>query len=460
MRFTLNHSFMAQLETYLAHLQRFGIQPGLERIRALLQWAGNPQSNYPIILVGGTNGKGSTCEFLARTIAAEGLKTGLYTSPHLYSWNERIRVLDCGAPNGETQHPLFPGIISDKELDVLFHEAHPFLEDVAASTLGQPTEFETLTFLALLHFAREKVDAAVVEVGLGGRWDATNVTEPLVSVVTHVALDHCDRLGSTVQEIARDKVEIARAGRVLVTAETKTAVLEVLREECTRIGARLWSFRAPQWSNDRDALEQVFTSLPLHVEHREGEELPFQQINCSTALLARAAFALEHPVLNIASNPPQIEYSVPARLEVLQSDPRVIIDGANNPDGASHLAAQLAPMLESGSRLILVLGILADKDYRAMISTLAPLAHTVIATQSDSPRAAAASDIAREAASFCTHVETVMPVSAACKRALALAHVDDVICITGSFYTVAEVERNVFTPECRMRNFGSKHPKC
>ncbi len=446
---------MTQLETYLAHLQRFGIQPGLERIRALLEAAGNPQRSYPIILIGGTNGKGSTCEFLARTLVAEGLKTGLYTSPHLYSWNERIRVLDSGqaldasARDKETSPLLFPGIISDKALDVLFRDARSSLEDVAADpALGQPTEFETLTFLALLHFAREKVDAAVVEVGLGGRWDATNVTEPLVSVVTHVALDHCDRLGSTLQEIARDKVEIARAGRVLVTAETKPPVLEVLQQQCINKDARLWSFRAPQWSNDREALEQTLTSLPTPIEQTDGEESSFQHINRATALLARAALALEQPALKLAPDVPQIEYSVPARLEVLQSNPTVIIDGANNPDGAAHLAAQLLPLAQRyGGRILLVLGILADKDHQAMVSTLAPLAHTVIATQSTSPRAAAAADIAREATKFCEHVEVVTPVTAALRRALALAQRNDVVCVAGSFYTVAEVDRNVFASD-------------
>lgn len=449
--FPFTRSSMTQLQNYLAHLQRFGIQPGLDRIRALLERAGNPQHGYPVILIGGTNGKGSTCEFLARTLAAEGLKTGLYTSPHLYSWNERIRVLDSDrAPDAEardeeTSHLLFPGIISDKALDLLFRDARSSLEDVAAdAALGQPTEFETLTFLALLHFAREKVDAAVVEVGLGGRWDATNVTEPQVSVVTHVALDHCDRLGSTLQEIARDKVEIARSGRVLVTAETKPPVLEVLQEQCVNKGARLWSFRAPQWSNDRDALEQTLTSLPRNIVHEDGEESPFQHINRATALLARATLNLEHPALKLAADAPQIEHSVPARLEVLQSNPTVIIDGANNPDGAAHLAVQLSRMAQRcGGRILLVLGILADKDHQAMVSTLAPLAHTVIATQSSSPRAAPATEIARGAAQFCEHVEVVTPVTAALQRALAVAQRRDVVCVTGSFYTVAEVERDV-----------------
>jgi dihydrofolate synthase/folylpolyglutamate synthase len=281
-----------------------------------------------------------------------------------------------------------------------------------------------------------------VEVGLGGRWDATNSTQPTVSVITHVALDHCDRLGSTLEEIARDKVEIVRPGRVLVTAETKPPVLEVLQQKCTRIGARLWSFRALEWSNERTSLERIVASLPID-DSQHNPEPTFQEINRATATVARAALAFEQPESCLTRSPDNIEYSVPGRFEMLRRNPTVIIDGANNPDGASHLAAQLPQIAQScGGRILLVLGILADKDHRAMIATLAPLAHTVIATQSESPRAAAAADIAREAAHFCEHVEVVTPVSVACQHALALAEQNDVICVTGSFYTVAEVERD------------------
>jgi dihydrofolate synthase/folylpolyglutamate synthase len=281
-----------------------------------------------------------------------------------------------------------------------------------------------------------------VEVGLGGRWDATNATDPQVSVITHVALDHCDRLGSTLQEIARDKVEIARPNRVLVTAETKPSVLEVFQQHCAIKGARLWSFRAPEWSNERAAMEQTVASLPA-ADFQHTAEPTFQHINRATASVAFSALALEQPESHLALSTDTIEYSVPGRLEVLRRNPTVIIDGANNPDGADHLAAQLPRIAHScGGRLFLVLGILADKDYRAMIAALAPLAHTVIATQSESPRAAAATDVAREAGHFCEHVEVATPVSVACQRALALAQPNDVICITGSFYTVAEVKRD------------------
>jgi dihydrofolate synthase / folylpolyglutamate synthase len=482
---------MTGLQSYLDGLQRFGIQPGLERIQALLERAGNPHLHYPIVLVGGTNGKGSTCEFLARLLAAEGRKTGLYTSPHLYRWNERIRVLgarrgeravppDGAASGGEdrrlkiedrkSRRELFPGIIADAELDALLEEALPHLQAVAAA-LGQSTEFETLTFLGLWHFARVAVDVAVIEVGLGGRWDATNVTEPVVSVITHVALDHQDRLGHTVEEIARDKVEIARPHRVLVTAETKPSVLHVFEEFCAAREVKLWPFQAPDWSNDRLALDQCLRWLPSIESVRDllpsgnGEPPPdYQTINALTA--ATAKFALDaapasapgespheysHSIYETSGDLRRLsavlavpEFIVPGRAEVLRERPLCLIDGANNPDGARLLAAHLRERMTSGlapRRLLLVLGILADKDYPAMVQELAPWAEVVIATQSGSPRAANADAIANEARRYCRSVETAQPVTKAVERALQLAAPEDVVCITGSFYTIAEVDR-------------------
>jgi len=406
-----------RLAAYLQSLQRFGIAPGLERIRALLQRAGNPQLEYPVVLVGGTNGKGSTCEFLARLLAEEGKRVGLFTSPHLYHWNERIRVLKSEVKTQKSE--LFPGAISNQDLDALFDEALPYIEIVANSPLGQPTEFEVLTFLGFRYFAQQKIDVAVVEVGLGGKWDATNACEPIVSVITHVALDHCDRLGNTLEAIASDKIHIARQGKFLVTSETKLEVLEVFEKYCRNINCHI--HKVP---------------LPCGAD--------FQQVNFATALAAKG-------VLCRSLDWPQTPHSalrtphsaVPGRFETIAENPRVILDGANNPDGAQTLATQLQDALNQtpGARLILVLGILADKDWAAMIEILAPLAAVVIATQSDSPRAASATLIAAQSRKFCAHVEQSTPSMAAFARALESAHSNDIICVTGSFYTIAEIER-------------------
>ncbi len=400
---------MTKLSTYLAHLQRFGINPGLERIEALLKSAGNPHLSYPHLLIGGTNGKGSTCEFTARLLAQGNRRIGLYTSPHLYSWNERIRIIP-----GEG---LFEGAISDEELDELFDAALPHIESVAKE-MGQPTEFEVVTFLGLWHFARQKVDAAVLEVGLGGKWDATNVTDPLVSVVTHVALDHMDRLGNTLEEIAADKVCIARSNRPFLTLEWRKNVLEVFEKHCETIGA------------------QFEVSKPIHPDNFNETNFDFAQ-----KIATRFGDILGWEV----ETKPYFPLQIRGRYEKISSNPRIIIDGANNPEGTAILVDQLNHDTADkpyGNDLVLVLGILADKDWRQMTEILTPLGRTVICTSSDSPRALPAETLAEEARKHNLSVEIVAGVANAVARARELAGENDTILVTGSFTTIAEVPRD------------------
>lgn len=427
---------MSRFSEYISSVQRFGIRPGLERIEALLERAGNPQTQFPIVLVGGTNGKGSTCEFLAKLLAAQNQRVGLYTSPHLYQWNERIQIRGSGA--GGRGSEVFPDAISDDELESLFRDVQSHLEAVAPEH-GTPTEFETLTFMGLWHFARKNVDVAVVEVGLGGRWDATNVTNPVVSVVTHVALDHCDRLGSTFEAIACDKIEIARPGCVLVTAETKPAVLEVFREHCDRIGAKLWSFRAP---NSGDEMPHEVLSPAL-------ETSDFQQLNLKTAQVAYIAFqqATSDDKVQPKVLLPRIEFDldVPGRAEILRRNPTLMIDGANNPDGAERLAKVLgeAKSAQLNRRLTMVVSFSFDKDYESMLQIWAPLCDRLIATQNTSPRALPLNQLAKSASKYFEAVETAPSVPAAVQLALEQATPNDLICVSGSFFTIAEVPRGV-----------------
>ena len=399
---------MSRLAHYLSDLQRFGIAPGLERIEALLARADNPHLKYPHVLIGGTNGKGSTAEFAARPLAQNGRRIGLYTSPHLYSWNERIRILPGDG--------LFEGAIGDADLDELLDAARPHIEAVARA-LGQPTEFEVMTFLGLWHFARQKVDAAILEVGLGGKWDATNATDPLVSAVTHVALDHCDRLGDTLELIAADKVCIARAGRAFLTAETKPQILEIFRDYCARIGARF----APIETPDADDFQLQNRALALQIARALTGELGWET-------------PASVPVAQ-----------VPGRAEIIAENPRVVLDGANNPDGAARLSRHLREslMLKVGET-ILVVGILQDKDWRAMLEILAPLARQIICTQSDSPRALPVAQLAAQARKFNQNVEETLGVEAAIARAQTLANASDTILVTGSFTLIAEVPRAPF----------------
>jgi dihydrofolate synthase/folylpolyglutamate synthase len=397
---------MSRLASYLQNLQRFGIRPGLERIEALLASVDHPHRKYPHILVGGTNGKGSTCEFAARLLAQNGRRVGLFTSPHLYEWNERIRVLPGVG--------LFEGAIEDDELDALFDDGLPHIEAVAAK-LGQPTEFEVLTFLGLWHFARAGVDAAVIEVGLGGKWDATNASDPLVSVVTHVALDHMDRLGNTLEEIAADKVCIARRNQPFVTGEWRPEVLRVFEDHCGKIGT-LVEVVKPLFADD------------------------FQQRNKHLAQNIVRVFGAQ---VGWDVSTHEVEVPILGRHEILQHHPRLMIDGANNPEGAAALVDFLNHDSPSHGRIILVLGILKDKNWREMTQTLVGEADVVICCQSDSPRALDALELSRYAQQFCQNAEVVRDVKLAVERARELANPDDTILVTGSFTTIAEVPRSV-----------------
>jgi dihydrofolate synthase/folylpolyglutamate synthase len=417
-------------------VQRFGIKPGLERIQALLervQVLGGGSSAFPCVLVGGTNGKGSTAQFLSALLRAPERKIGLYTSPHLHEWNERIRVLDeASATSGD----LFPGAISDQELEALFQDARPHLDAVAASEHGQPTEFEVLTLLGLWHFARRKVGAAVVEVGLGGKWDATNVLDPLVSVVTHVALDHCDRLGTTLEAIASDKIHIARPNRVVVTAEDKPQVLEVFREHCDCVGARLWPFRSLAFSNDAQpcgaAWERV-AALPL------PNTPEFQRLNLQTARLSHVAFgqAMGWPLEGEAA-PPQVLEGVPGRYERVRESPIVVLDGANNPDGAARLAQVLGA---EKKRVVLVVGVSSDKDFDGMLQGLAGVSQDIVVTQASHPRALPAQELAEAARKYFSRVRASSDVNQALRQVLEAAGHDELICVTGSFFVLGEVDR-------------------
>lgn len=396
---------MSRLAAYLSDLQRFGIAPGLERIQALLARADNPQLQYPHILIGGTNGKGSTAEFSARTLAQNGRRIGLYTSPHLYHWNERIRILPGQG--------LFEGAISDEDLDDLLDDALPHIA-ATSREWGQPTEFEVMTFLGLWHFARQNVDAAVLEVGLGGKWDATNATDPEISAVTHVALDHCDRLGDTLEEIAADKVCIARAGRPFYTTETKPEVRKVFKDYCAQIGA------------------QLICADGGHDEFQKSNA--FLAVNLARSLAIKLGW--EMPSAR------DFKLKIAGRFETIARKPRVIIDGANNPDGAAHLAQEIKKLAIQNENLVLVLGILADKDWRAMIEILAPLARLVICTRSDSPRALPVADLAQETRKYTANVEEAQTVEAAVARARDVAASGDTILVTGSFTTIAQVPRH------------------
>jgi len=397
-----------------------GMRPGLARIEALLEALGNPEQRYTLVQVGGTNGKGSTAAMLAAVLRAAGRRVGLYTSPHLVSFRERIRV------DGEA-------IAEDDVADGF---------DALATLVARldATMFEATTALALDHFAREAVDVAVLEVGLGGRLDATTVGEPAVAAIARIDLDHQEVLGSTLEAIAREKAAIIRSGIAVAAAQAPEAAA-VLRARAAETGVPL-QMEGRELAVRVTARDLAGQTLELAGPgwRLDAARIPllgtFQPSNA--LLAAAAARALDVDAAAIREGLARARW--PGRFEVLRAgDRHVVLDGAHNPGGAHALAASLAAWFDD-TPVTLVFAAFRDKDAAAMLAPLAARARRVILTASSSPRAAAPEALRAHVPAGVAQVETA-PSAA---QALALAERPPrtpILCVAGSLTLIGDVLR-------------------
>ncbi|HEX7616299.1 MAG TPA: folylpolyglutamate synthase/dihydrofolate synthase family protein [Thermoanaerobaculia bacterium] len=389
----------------LAWLDALGpqrIRPGLSRTAALLSSLGNPQSSFSSILIGGTNGKGSTAAAISAVLTAAGVRCGLYTSPHLVSVTERVRLLDQD--------------VSIAALD----DVLALVARVAAPGLRGPTYFEALTVAAFELFRRARVSVAVVEVGIGGRLDATNVLTPDVSVVTNVAADHLDVLGPTLEDIAQEKAGIFRKGQPALVGATGTAEgpREVLHEEARRIGARLVEIP------------------PLEAPVQGTLPGAHQLQNLALALAAARAVA---PLNEETMRRGLAGVRWPGRLQTLErpGSRALLLDGAHNPPGACALAEYLDSAGLSG-RVDLLFGGMADKDLTAVFAPLAARARRIVLVAPDSPRAEIPERLKERLAR--PDLESAPSVAEGLAR-LDESSGDGPILVAGSLYLVGEVLR-------------------
>jgi dihydrofolate synthase/folylpolyglutamate synthase len=395
--------------------------PTLDRMRSLVDLLGSPQQAQPAIHVTGTNGKGSTVRMITALLGAQNLSVGTYTSPDLERVNERI------SRNGE---PID---------DDAFAEAVWAVAELEGLSGIRPHRFEILTLAAFRWFADLPVDAAVVEVGLGGRWDATNVVDGAVAVVTNVGLDHTEVLGPSRADIAGEKAGIVKPGAALVLGETDDALVPIFEAErpasvwrrdrdfsCLRndvaVGGRNLDLATPGARYD-----DVF--LALHGAH-QGD-------NAALALAAVEAF-FDRPLDEEVVREAFATVAVPGRFEVVGRSPLVVLDGAHNPDGARAAAATLADFGVAGDRL-LVVGMNRGRDAVEMLEALdARSARGIVATEADWVRAMPADEIAEAARSIGIDAEVVRAVPDAVRRATAMATEDDLVLVAGSLYVVGE----------------------
>ncbi len=432
----------SQAIAYLYGLQRFGVKLGLENIRRLLDAVGDPQCGVPSILIGGTNGKGSTAAFLSSILRAAGYRVGLYTSPHLLEFTERVRV--DGRAIGEADVARLTDELRSVVADLF---SLPRTPQLAPPTVSHPTFFEVTTALAFLHFVRSQVDYAVVEVGLGGRFDATNVLDPEVAVITNIALEHEDYLGKTLEAIAAEKAGIVKAGKPLVTAADAPEALAVITEVCRTRGAPLldvgatcrWEITGSDLSGQRFVVaqrEQPTQEFGIRLLGRH------QVTNAVTAVVAARLLRVrgaEVPEQAIWEGLCRARW--PGRLHLFPGHPLVILDGAHNPAGAKALRAFLEEQRFAG-RLVLVFGVLQDKDWIAMLQELGPLAKRVILTRPESERAADPRGLV-EAERFCPKLEILVDVGEAIALARTVADREDAVVVTGSLFIVSAALRTL-----------------
>ena len=401
----------------------------LARMEHLLHRLGEPQRCAPVVHVAGTKGKGSVAAMVTAILEASGYRAGLYTSPHLHTMRERIRI--GSRPVSEAQFASLVGSL------------WPQVEAVNTQTsYGQVTTFELLTAMAFAHFRRQGVDVQVLEVGLGGRLDATNVARGTVCVITPVSLDHTAILGDTIEDIAREKASIIKGGAYVVSAPQSEPAARVIAEISAQRGAQLhvveWD---TQWRRlGHDLSGQSFAvSTPLCDYVLWTPLLGLHQIENAAVAVAVAeglnqrSLAIDSQAIDTGLR--RVRWS--GRLEVLSTRPLVVADGAHNDHSVSRLVQAVQNDL-SHQRLLLVFGCSADKNLEAMVSLLAPVVHHAIVTRSRHPRAAPPSRLAEAFRSRGVPLTQVDDVAQAMDAALQQAHPEDMVLATGSLFVAAE----------------------
>ena len=401
-------------------LRRFGIKLGLDVISQILEGLGQPQNAYRTIHVAGTNGKGSVASMLAGILQTAGFSVGLYTSPHLIHFNERIRI--DGRP------------VTDPEIVA----AYRAIRKVQKAD-REPTFFEFTTAMALHLFKQHRVDWALVETGMGGRLDATNLLAPEVSIITNISLEHKGYLGNTVAAITYEKAGIIKPATPVVTGVTQPSAIAVvekkaqtLKAPCHRMGRDFRCRRLPSGSFH-------YTGLHHHWKHLSTNLLgPHQAGNAGLALAAtevlmQKGVTIKEDHIRQAFN----RVSWPGRLETVCQEPRIIVDGAHNLAAARNLGRYLAETYPD-NKIIMVAGILDDKPAEEMLSALLAVCDHAVITAPTIDRAIPANVLARTARKFVDKVDEQPTVDRAVARALQIVRQDQVICIAGSLYVVGE----------------------
>jgi dihydrofolate synthase/folylpolyglutamate synthase len=399
---------------YLDHLSRLGIRMGLENIRRLMELLGHPERAFKAVHIGGTVGKGSTAHLVASILREAGFKTGLFTSPHIYDVRERFRI------NGE--------MIGRREFASLLWEIKERIESLEDF---HPTQFEVNTALAFLWFAQRGCDLGVIEVGLGGRLDATNVLSPALTIITDIGIDHTDLLGSTIEEIAREKGGIIKEGIPLLTSAEGKA-LEVLRGICEERGASIFPLgEAIFWEKNGLTVSSPWGELSGIKSELKGEH---QRKNIALAVFSGLYLGCPDWAIRDGVRKTRIR----GRFEVVGRNPTIVLDGAHNPLAMKTLRETIDKYFPP-RKIILVMGMLRDKPIEETMREIVPYARVVILTPPPSERSADLEDLVRTARKFNENVIGAEDNVEALKMAMEKAEKEDIVVVTGSFYLLGSL---------------------
>lgn len=414
--------------------QRFGSILGLERMNSLLKLLGNPQDELKIIHVAGTNGKGSTCRYIYSVLQASGYRTGLYTSPFLEFFNERIEL------DGK--------YISDDDLAEYTERVLKCAEKMVARGEQSPTEFEVITAIAFLYFKEKGCDFAVMEVGLGGRGDSTNVCKsPLISVITSISYDHTDRLGNTLAEIAAEKAGIIKEGCPVVTSAEADEALKVIEAKAAECGSMYFETRHIPYTVRAKSLEGISFDTVI-------QGVPFENIELSmlgehqikNAICALSALNILEEQGDVALHRDAIYRGLKAarqtgRFEVMSAKdekPIVVIDGAHNPDGASALRKAVNEYL-TGKKILMVTGMLADKDTESILKEFTAITDSFISTEPENPRKMDAESLKAEIEAMGADCESFPDCREAVRAAAERGKDFDAVLYAGSLYMIGAI---------------------
>lgn len=416
---------------YITEVGNFGSNYGLERTYKLLEHLGNPERDLKLIHIAGTNGKGSTTSMITEILMEEGYKVGMYTSPFIEEFEERIQINRNNIPK--------------ESLAILMDEIKVAVDKVIEAGYNHPTEFEIITVLMLLYFKKENIDFGVIEVGLGGTLDSTNVIKPIIQVITSISFDHTNLLGNTLEKIAREKAGIIKRGIPTVIYPQQEEVLKVIKNKCFEMDSELYiannenlkfknivnldkPYQLLKYNNEIDIL------LPLLGEH--------QIINLSVAMQAIEVLnnknIIDISIANIVKSIKNVSWK--GRLEVLSNNPYVVIDGAHNIQGIKTLSRNIKKYFKY-ENLYLILGILADKDVEEMIKIITPMAKKVYSVTPNSIRGELAESLKDEVSKFNKNCKAFDKYEEAYLEALNDASEKDLILASGSLYMIGDMRK-------------------